>query len=442
LDELAEEVAKGLADVAPSSGLGSDGREFLERMRDESGILAMAGEGRCGFLHLSFQEYLAAEYAAREGLAKELASQATESWWREVALLSLRRSRPYCETFFAELLRAGIAENHPDLAQRCLEETLFFTSGPFVKSLRRARPKRPAARRAHDARVAAILRLLRDRADQLPELDKICRRLAACEHEETRGFAREILARRGIEPKEAAAEGLFVDERTGLTFVAIPAGEFLMGSNEITGDEKPVHRVRITRGFWLGKYSVTNAQYRRFLETAGNSVEKPLYWDDRRFNQPEQPVVGVSWDAAQAFCAWAGVRLPTEAEWEYACRAGTTTEYSFGDDEKMLGEYGWFDKNSGGQTQPVGAKKPNPWGLHDMHGNVWEWCQDWFSADYYKRSPAADPTGPEKGAFRVYRGGCWLYGAECCRSAYRNGSTPEIRIEYLGFRVARSLSGD
>jgi formylglycine-generating enzyme required for sulfatase activity len=187
---------------------------------------------------------------------------------------------------------------------------------------------------------------------------------------------------------------------------------------------------------------VTNAQYRRFLETAGNSVEKPLYWDDRRFNQPEQPVVGVSWDAAQAFCAWAGVRLPTEAEWEYACRAGTTTEYSFGDDEKMLGEYGWFDKNSGGQTQPVGAKKPNPWGLHDMHGNVWEWCQDWFSADYYKRSPAADPTGPEKGAFRVYRGGCWLYGAECCRSAYRNGSTPEIRIEYLGFRVARSLSGD
>ena len=112
---LAAEAEKGLAEVSPSSGLGRDARVFLERMRDEAGILAMEGEGRCGFLHLSFQEYLAAEHAAREGLAKQLAAQAAESWWREVALLSLRRSRPFCEAFFREMLASGIAENHPDL---------------------------------------------------------------------------------------------------------------------------------------------------------------------------------------------------------------------------------------------------------------------------------------------------------------------------------------
>ena len=138
---------------------------------------------------------------------------------------------------------------------------------------------------------------------------------------------------------------------------------------------------------------MTNGQYGRFLEAAGKSVKKPAYWDDRRFNQPEQPVVGVSWDEARAFCEWAGGRLPTEAEWEYACRAGTTTEYSFGDDAELLEEYAWFDKNSGGQTQPVGAKKPNPWGLHDMHGNVWEWCADWFDDKYYAQFARRGSTG-------------------------------------------------
>ena len=118
-------------------------------MRDEAGVLAMSGEGagRCGFLHLSFQEYLAAEHAAREGLAKELAARAAESWWREVALLSLRRSRPYCEAFFAAMIEAGIAENHPDLAQRCLDEALYFAGDPFVAVLNRPRPRRADAGR-------------------------------------------------------------------------------------------------------------------------------------------------------------------------------------------------------------------------------------------------------------------------------------------------------
>jgi formylglycine-generating enzyme required for sulfatase activity len=430
LDELAEEAAKGLAEVATSSGLGTDGHRFIERMRDEAGILAMAGDGagRCGFLHLSFQEYLAAEHAAREGFAKQLASKAAESWWREVALLSLRQSRPYCKAFFREMLKAGIAENHPDLAEQCLQETRYLVPDPFLNVLRRS--KRPE-------RVAAVLRLVRDRAEDLPGLEKIGRQLAGSEDRQTREFAREILIRRGIEPEAAPAElGVTVDERTGIAFVLIPPGEFQMGSNHGDSDEQPVHRVRISRGFLLAKYPITNRQYARFLEAAGSTARKPQAWDNRRFNQLEQPVVGVSWDDAQAYCRWAGVRLPTEAEWEYACRAGTTTEYSFGDEADRLGEYAWFSENSSGQTQPVGTKKPNPWGLHDMHGNVWEWCQDWFSSDYYAMNPEVDPKGPKQAPGRVFRGGCWGLLAWYCRAAYRYGGTPGFRGNDLGFRVA------
>ncbi|MBC8875829.1 MAG: SUMF1/EgtB/PvdO family nonheme iron enzyme [Planctomycetes bacterium] len=429
LDELAAEAELGLADVAASCALGHDGRAFVERMKDEAGVLAGEGEGRYGFLHLSFQEYLAADYAAREGKARELASRAADSWWREVALLSLRRSRPFCEEFFRELLAAGIAEEHPDLADRCLSEALFFSAAPFLETLDQAESPR---------RVAAVLRLLRDRADQVPELAEIARRLAAADDRETRGFAHEIVGRLGIMlPQAADEQKVFVDERTGMTFVEIPAGEFQMGAEKSEfDDERPVHRVRISQDFWLGKYSVTNAQYAQFMRDADGEAKKPEYWDNQRFNQPEQPVVGVSWDDAQAFCEWAGCRLPTEAEWEYACRADTTTEYSFGDDEALLGDHAWFGDNSGGQTQPVGTKPPNGWGLHDMHGNVWEWCQDWFGE--YSSSPATDPKGPKTGNGRVLRGGSWFLKPRVCRSAIRYNPQPENRSYDIGFRAART----
>ncbi len=130
-------------------------------------------------------------------------------------------------------------------------------------------------------------------------------------------------------------------------------------------------------------------------------------------------------------------RLPTEAEWEYACRSGTTTAYGFGDDASRLGDYGWFRSNSdSGGTHPVGEKKPNAWGLYDMHGNVYEWCQDWYGA--YPSGSATDPTGAMSGSYRVSRGGSWNINVRYCRSAYRIRLTPEIRIFSLGFRVLRS----
>ncbi|MFN6138478.1 MAG: formylglycine-generating enzyme family protein, partial [Planctomycetota bacterium] len=134
------------------------------------------------------------------------------------------------------------------------------------------------------------------------------------------------------------------------------------------------------------------------------------------------------------------VRLPTEAQWEYAVRAGSTTAYCFGDDENKLGDYAWYDKNSGNKNHPVGTKKPNAWGIHDGHGSVWEWCSDWYDSKYSK-GPLTDPVGPSTGSNRVGRGGSWNDGAAYCRSALRDGNAPDDRNNYLGFRLALSPSG-
>ena len=458
LAELSREAGVGLAQVSANSGLGRDGGAFIERMRSEAGILALGGEGtgQCGFLHLSFQEYLAAEHAAREGLAEQLASRATDSWWREVALLSLRHSRPFCESFFREAIALGIVEDQPDLAERFLQESLFFASQPFLDELdrsewirSRASPWRKflaffsgrSAGKCSDRRTAALLRLLRERIDETPGLADRCRDLALSPNREVRDYAIEILARLGLSPPSRSPQPfeVSVDERTGLTFVLLPPGEFRMGG-ERNEWEGPMHRVRLTQGFQLSKYPVTNAQYAVYLKSVKGEVAEPEYWGDRRFNQPEQPVVGVSWDDAMAYCDWAGCRLPTEAEWEYACRAGTSTEYCFGDDDDLLGDYAWYAKNSGGQPHPVGAKLANDWGLHDMHGNVWEWCADRYQDDYGAEASVVDPKGPKKGVGRAFRGGSWDYSAECCRSAYRGRSVPGWRDGNVGFRVARSPS--
>jgi formylglycine-generating enzyme required for sulfatase activity len=257
----------------------------------------------------------------------------------------------------------------------------------------------------------------------------------------------------------------------GMKMVLIPAGEFQMGSSadEIKSwndwfkqqedlksvnidREGPQHRVRITRPFYFGAHTVTVGQFRKFAVDSGhdagtNIVDKDKSWRNAFPDQTDQhPVVNVSWDDAVAFCQWLSrkegktYRLPTEAEWEYACRAGSTTRYCFGNDEeeKELGNYAWYTKTSDSATHPVGEKRANAFGLYDMYGNVWQWCADWYDKDYYGASPADDPPGPSTGSSRVDRGGSWSDSAWFCRSADRNFIEPGDRDISLGFRVARS----
>lgn len=227
--------------------------------------------------------------------------------------------------------------------------------------------------------------------------------------------------------------------------VRIPDGEFIMGSptsEEGRYDfEDPLHKV-IVPGIYIGRYPVTNEQYGQFLNEKPDMSE-PRYWADRQLNQPRQPVVGVSWEDAQRYAKWAGLRLPTEAEWEYACRAGTQTRYYTGDTEKYLDRAGWYDENSGDKLHPVGEKEPNKFGLSDMHSNVLEWVEDdWH--ENYKGSPNDGSAWMDenRGADRVLRGGCWYDAARNCRSAYRLSLEPGGRNSLLGFRLARSVTLD
>jgi formylglycine-generating enzyme required for sulfatase activity len=224
----------------------------------------------------------------------------------------------------------------------------------------------------------------------------------------------------------------------GMEFIQIPAGSFTMGadknSEEADNDETPQHRVTLSKSFYLGKYEVTQAQWEVVM---GDNPSK--------FKGRSNPVEMVSWNDVQLFIerlnAKEGTkkyRLPTEAEWEYAARAGTTSVWSFGNDAASMGQYAWFKDNSGGKTHPVGQKQPNPWGLYDMHGNVWEWVQDWHSGKYYAQSPASDPKGPSSGGYPVQRGGGWSNAAMYLRSADRSSSSPGNRDDGDGFRLALS----
>lgn len=222
-----------------------------------------------------------------------------------------------------------------------------------------------------------------------------------------------------------------------MEFVKVPSGSYMRGCNpnfeNCDSDETPQRRISIS-SFWIGKYEVTQEQW---VAVMGSNPSK--------FKGRTNPVEQVSWNDAQEFVRRLNAkeghnryRLPTEAEWEYAARAGSTTAYSFGDDAGELGAYAWYAGNSGNKTHPVGQKRANAWGLHDMHGNVYEWVQDWYGNNYYRSSPDTDPRGPSLGEFRVLRGGSWIGGAGDCRSASRSNDRPGNRRDYIGFRLALS----
>jgi len=227
------------------------------------------------------------------------------------------------------------------------------------------------------------------------------------------------------------AEGLIWEAKNGrprMEWAAIPAGTFKMGSSYSEGvresNEGPQHQVTLS-GFKMSKYEVTFAQYDAFCEATGRS--KP---SDGGWGRDNRPVINVNWDDATAFAQWMACRLPTEAEWEYACRAGKTTAYHTG--RTLKASQANFNSNVG-KTQPVGSYAPNAWGLFDMHGNVWEWCSDWYGS--YSYSDQTNPNGPASGSYRVSRGGGWSYFAGECRSAYRSSSTQAFRHSTIGFRL-------
>jgi len=238
---------------------------------------------------------------------------------------------------------------------------------------------------------------------------------------------------------------------SGTNMVLLPGGTFIMGyEDEI---DSPPHEVTVS-AFYIDTYLVTQEQYEKLMG------ENPSRWKGKT-----NPVEQMRWSDAVKYCnarskaegleacydlnTWKcdftanGYRLPTEAEWEYACRAGTTTAYSFGDDASKLKAYAWFEDNSSGKPHPAGQKPANPWGLYDMHGNVWEWCNDFYKVDYYQESPKENPKGPETGETKVLRGGAWKFSAETCCSGYRYNENPgysDVCFGYdiYGFRCVRN----
>jgi serine/threonine protein kinase/formylglycine-generating enzyme required for sulfatase activity len=251
----------------------------------------------------------------------------------------------------------------------------------------------------------------------------------------------------------------------GMEFVLIPPGEFLMGSSpeEQTRfleearavedrwamaripQEGPLHRVQISRPFYLGKCEVTQAQWEAVMgnnpsmfKDSDGPVDS-VNWHDARFFSERLDALSAS-RAGSPSIAWETLgmtyTLPTEAQWEYACRAGTTTAFSCGDDQDALDEYAWYRANSGEETRAVGQLKPNAWALHDMHGNVWEWCADWDAPNYYADAPPIDPPGAPMGSTKIFRGGSWGHPSCSLRSAFRRALSPDYRYQSFGFRLA------
>jgi len=251
-------------------------------------------------------------------------------------------------------------------------------------------------------------------------------------------------------PKEVRSEATkslgWLSLKGGTVLVPVPAGTFRMGEGS------DAHTVSV-RGFYIGKHEVTNKQFKVFIDTSSqwrkDRIDRKYhgrggylgYWKDGTYpsGKADHPVMHVSWFAARAYCRWAGGRLPTEAEWEYACRAGSTTKYCFGDSDKELGNYAWYDRNSGRRIHTVATKKPNRWGIYDMHGNVLEWCSSKPNRYPYKAGDSREDMNDTRSS-RVVRGGTWEWSASRCRSACRDYGlgTPTDCYDWNGFRVCVS----
>jgi formylglycine-generating enzyme required for sulfatase activity len=431
--ELEPILAPALQSVSWHGGGAGD---FLRRIRDESGLLTGWDGERYGFLHLGFQEYLTAREIRRlaqetPSVLRDLARQHGESWWQEVALLLVALEDP---SMFAPYVRELVQEpafaEYPEALDMLLEDARETSEAPFLELLR----VKPGEDRGLWARQRMALRALERLNSQAVE-----GLLADLARHPSKEIGDWVAQKRGL-----AAGATRVTDRGGVELVHVPAGRFTMGSPKKEkgryDDEGPQHEVRL-ESFWIGRFAVTNEEYSRFLE-ANPDVPPPEYWENRSYNQARQPVVGVSWDRASRFAQWAGGRLPSEAEWEYAARAGTSAPYLTGGKIADLDRAAWYKGDSEGRLHPVGEKAPNAWGLYDALGNVWECCED----DWHETYKGAPDDGSawideRRGQFRVMRGGSFISEPRSLRAAYRFYNLPELRYHTIGFRVVCGSGG-
>jgi formylglycine-generating enzyme required for sulfatase activity len=414
-----------------------DGEAFLRAVATDDGILAAKGGQSFGLLHPCFQEYLCARHLRSlshgdSRVLDELADRVGDPWWREVTILLLALGEPALfEPLMERVVRRPAFAESLDLVLDCFHDAAGASVGPF-EALLRCPPTNEPELWPRQLVAAQVL----EKVD--PE------RLLAiapllCEHP----YAP---LRRLVGHDEGSERAIRISPRSGYTLVEIPAGRFEMGSHPRErgrrGGEGPRHEVELD-GFFMGKQPVTNEDYGYYLR-ANPQAPEPAYWADSRYNHPRQPVVGVSWHEANAYCEWAGLSLPTEAQWERACRGGTQTAYWSGREEHDLARVGWYAGNSEQRLHVVGEREPNPFGLHDVHGNVWEWCLDDFGdyegslprpSDGLRHEPLAEGN-------RIIRGGSWIDSARKARAASRLNRHPDNRLAYLGFRAVERREPD
>lgn len=425
-EELLPVIEPALRDANWPHG---DAKEFLRIVRDESGLLTGWDHETYGFMHLGFQEYLAARHIKKKfeqmpSVLNDMVERFGHSWWQEVILLLTSENPYFFEEFLRVLIQSPNFTEQPELLKMCFEDAAERPLGPLLDLLKTDPGKDPQ----HWQRQLLALKLI-ERFDNIA-LDELVEGLA--------GHPFDQIQQRVIWRKTQANQTVIQAPRGGYELVWIPGGEFPMGFNEPDEMriywEGPQHSVRV-QGFFMGRFPVTNKEYNQFI-SENPKVSTPNSWGVRQFSGDRHPVVGVSWDDAQRYAEWAGLQLPNEAQWEYACRAGTSTHFYNGNSEKDLDRAGWYVYNSGGDIHPVGEKEPNAFGLYDMHGNIWEWVEDDWHHNYIGapedgRAWVDQPRGP----YRVARGGDWSSFDRDCRASYREQFDPDSQIENLGFRL-------
>jgi formylglycine-generating enzyme required for sulfatase activity len=387
------------------------------------------------------------QYMSPEQLDAKPINLTTDIYSMGIMLFELLTGKPPFEGSLSSLVTQHNTSKLPSVSGK-IENSKLADSIQAI--LQKACAKEPSARygSAKDMR-GAVEGLIQAKSKSNPEWEKM-----EAEHkrreEELRKKEEELQARERVVVQGRKIETVnttvvpkqIPDSYTnslGIEFILVPAGEFMMGAvpqDEETGvDEEPQHKVRITKPFYMGKYPVTQEEWEKLMRNNPSEFKQA---------GKRAPVETVSWNDCQEFIKKLNqkegktYRLPTEAEWEYSARGGDSggsTIYTYGNDASKLGDYAWYDDNSGDTTHPVGQKKPNSLGLYDIMGNVWEWCGDWYDEEYYKNSPNADPKGADVGEDRVLRGGSWGNCAKHCRLSNRNFNLPDGWFNNGGFRL-------